>query len=265
MTQLSFDLLDTVDLIYGEAGSGAPLVLLHGLGSSRFDWAPQLAAFVSHYRTIAVDLRGHGESPKPPGPYRIAQLAADVALLLMRLDARPAHIVSLSLGGAVAQQLALDYPELVRSLVLANTSANFVSADWRQRLLGVKRFADVYLQGMDKVAADVADRLFPLLEQSPLRNEAVVRIASNDPKAYRACLWAIARFDVTCLLELIACPTLVIAGELDMTVPLASKQLLAQGIPNSKLVVIPKSGHATPVDQPEAFNSAVLGFLRNAA
>ena len=245
--------------------TGAPLVLLHGLGSSRNDWALQLPAFVPQFRTIAVDLRGHGQSPKPPGPYRIAQFAADVALLLMRLDARPAHVVGLSLGGAVAQQLALDFPELVRSLVLVNTASRFVTSEWRQRMLGLKRFAGVYLQGMDKVAVDVADRLFPLLEQTPLRTEAVTRIASNDPKAYRASLWAIARFNATFLLELITCPTLIIAGEQDTTVPLAAKQMLAQRIPNSRLVIIPNSGHATPIDQPEAFNSAVLDFLSNVA
>ena len=261
----SYDLLDTVDLAYGEAGAGAPLVLLHGLGSSRHDWALQLPAFVSNYRTIAVDLRGHGASPRPAGPYRIAQFAADVALLLMRIDARPAHVVALSLGGAVAQQLALDYPELVRSLVLTNTASRFVTSEWRQRLFGMRRFAGAYLQGMDQVAVQVADRLFPLLEQTPLRNEAITRIAANDPKAYRASLWAVARFNTTFLLELITCPTLVIAGDRDTTVPLAAKQVLAQGIPNSRLLIIPNSGHATPVDQPEQFNRAVLDFLKAVA
>ena len=85
MTSTSYDLLDTVDLAYDEAGHGPPLVLLHGLGSSRFDWVLQLPAFVPQFRTLAVDLRGHGQSPKPPGPYRIAIFVADVALLMMRL------------------------------------------------------------------------------------------------------------------------------------------------------------------------------------
>jgi pimeloyl-ACP methyl ester carboxylesterase len=265
MTVTSYDLLDTIDLAYGEAGSGEPLVLLHGLGSSRHDWALQLPAFVPTFRTVAIDLRGHGQSPRPSGPYRIAQMAADVALLLMRLDARPAHVVGLSLGGAVAQQLTLDYPELVRSLVLVNTASHFVTTEWRQRIFGMKRFAGAYLQPMDKVAVQVADRLFPLLEQTPLRNEAITRIAANDPKAYRACLWAIARFNATFLLELIACPTLVVAGEQDTTVPLAAKQVLAERIPNSRLLIIPNSGHATPVDQPDLFHRAVLDFLQSTA
>lgn len=267
----SHALLDTVDLAYSEvaggaaqshgSGSGAPLVLIHGLGGSQADWPFQVPVFAARFRIVTLDLRGHGRSPKPSGPYRMSQLAADVALLLMRLDARPAHVVGLSLGGAVAQQLAIDYPDLVRSLVLVNTASCFISTQWRRRLLGARRFAAVYLQGMDKVAEDVAGRLFPLLEQAPLRAEAVRRIAANDLAAYRASLWAVARFNVTFLLDLITCPTLVVAGENDSTVPIAPKQLLAQRIHGSRFQVIANSTHATPLDQPDAFNQAVMEFL----
>jgi 3-oxoadipate enol-lactonase len=252
---------NTVDLAYGEAGQGHPLVLLHGLGSSRNDWLMQLSAFIPRFRTIAVDLRGHGGSPKPPGPYHLAQFAADVAQLLRRIDAYPAHILGISLGGAVAQQVALDYPELVRSLVLVNTAARFVSESWQQRIMGVRRLASVYLVGMDRVAEAVAGRLFPEPEQAQLRRETAERISRNDPAAYRAALWAIARFDVRKRLGEIACPTLIVAGDADTTVPLASKRLLAERIPGSRLEIIADSGHATPVDQPEAFNRAVVRFL----
>ncbi len=200
-------------------------------------------------------------SPKPPGPYHLEQFAADVAQLLQRLDARPAHVLGISLGGAVAQQLALDFPELVRSLVLVNTAARFVSESWRQRLMGVRRVAGVYLFGMDRVAEAVAMRLFPKPEQAPLRRETVERLRTNDVAAYRATLWAIARFNVRARLGEIACPTLVVAGDEDSTVPLASKRLLAQRIPHSRLEIIANSGHATPVDQPEAFNRVAMQFL----
>lgn len=252
---------DAVDLAYGEAGQGPPLILLHGLGSSRNDWLMQLMVLVPRYRTVAVDLRGHGHSPKPPGPYRMALLAADVARLMTRLDAHPAHVVGISLGGAVAQQLALDFPGLVRSLILVNTAARFISSDRRQRLMGVRRLAGVYLGGMDRTAQAVADRLFPRPEQAALRHETAQRIAANDVRAYRATLWAIARFDVRERLPEIHCPTLVVAGDEDSTVPLASKRLLAERIPGSRLEIIAASGHATPVDQPEAFNRVMLRFL----
>lgn len=251
----------TLDLAYGEAGHGRSLVLLHGLGSSRNDWLLQLPAFTQRYRTVTVDLRGHGLSPKPGGPYRIEQLAADAARLIEQLGARPAHILGVSLGGAVAQQIALDFPDLVHSLILVNTAARLVSDQWSQRLMGLRRMAGVYVYGMDRVAEQVAARLFPRPEQAALRRETAQRLACNDLAAYRATLWAIARFDVRARLGEIACPTLVVAGDRDNTVPLAAKRLLAQRIPHSRLEVIADSGHATPVDQPEAFNRVVLRFL----
>ena len=254
-----------IDLAYGEAGHGPPLVLLHGLGSSRNDWLLQLPVFIPRYRTVALDLRGHGASPKPPGPYRLNQFAADVARLLQQIDAHPAHVLGISLGGAVAQQLALDFPELVRSLVLVNTAARFVSESWQQRLMGVRRLASVYLFGMERVAEAVAMKLFPKPEQAQLRRETVERIRNNDVAAYRATLWAIARFDVRARLGEIACPTLVVAGEADTTVPVESKRQLVERIAHSRLEIVANSGHATPVDQPEAFNRVVTRFLGEVA
>lgn len=254
-------LLETVDLAYSEAGNGSPLVLIHGLGGSRADWPLQMPLFAKYYRTIAVDLRGHGQSPKPPGPYRMSTFAADLALLLLRLAARPAHLVGLSLGGAVALELAIDYPELVRSLVLVNTAPRFVTASWRQRALGLRRFANVYLRGMDQIAEQVGERLFPLLDQAPLRAEAISRLATNDLAAYRASLWAVARFDITFLLDLIICRALVVAGDRDTTLPMAPKRLLADRLPHGQLVIIKNSAHATPIDQAQAFNQVVLQFL----
>lgn len=257
----SYDLHNTVELAYAEAGQGEPLVLIHGLGGSRNDWELQWPALTPHFRAIAPDLRGHGLSPKPAGPYRIALFAADVAMLMRRIEARPAHVVGLSLGGAVAQQLALDAPEMVRSLVLVNTAASFMSQGWRRRLMGVRRFAATYFSGMDKVAATVANQLFPLLEQASLRYEAAARLSINDPRTYRESLLAIARFNAIDQLHMIACPTLVVSGDVDYAVPLSSKRFLAENIPTSRLVVIPRSGHATPADQPEVFNQVVTEFL----
>lgn len=250
-----------IDLACSEAGQGAPLILLHGLGSSQNDWLMQQIALVPRYRTLAVDLRGHGKSPKPPGPYRIPAMAADVARLLTRRDAYPAHVIGLSLGGAVAQQLALDWPHLVRSLILVNTAARFMSDDRQQRLMGLRRMIGIYLGSMDSVAQAVAERLFPRPEQAAWRRETAQRIAANDLRAYRAALWAIVRFDLRDRLREIRCPTLVVAGDEDTTVPMAAKRLLAERIPGSRLEIIDHSGHATPIDQPEAFNRVMLRFL----
>lgn len=253
--------LTPLNLMYAQAGHGSPLLLLHGLGSSHADWPLQLPAWVARYRVLAVDLRGHGQSPKPRGPYTLAAFAADVAALLRHLNATPTHVLGLSLGGAVAQQLALDAPELVRSLILVNTAARFVADRWQQRLVGVRRLAAVYTRLMDEVAQGVAAGLFPQPTQQAMRQETAARLAGNDLAAYRATLWALARFDVRARLGEIACPTLIVAGEEDATVPLAAKQLLAAQISHSQLALVPHSGHATPLDQPELFNELVLNFL----
>ena len=253
----------SVELSFGQGGSGPAVLLLHGLGGSRNDWALQLPPLLRHFRVIAVDLRGHGNSPKPAGPYRMAAMADDVATLLRRINAWPAQVVGLSLGGAVAQQLALDQRTMVRSLVLVNTASRFVVDSWRFRLTGLQRLAAVYRLDMSSVAQSVAQRLFPFEEQSALRRETASRLAANDPAAYRACLWAVARFDVRSELSRIRCPVLVVAGEKDSVLPLKPKQQLACGVANGYLAIIPKSGHATPIDQATRFNDVLLGFLKH--
>jgi len=117
---------DGVNLYYEEQGSGPPLLFIHGLGSSARDWDQQIPEFSSRgYRVIAFDLRGHGQSDKPPGPYTLPLFAADTAALLERLGvdpANPAHVVGVSLGGGVAFQLAIDRPALVKTLTIVNSA-----------------------------------------------------------------------------------------------------------------------------------------------
>ena len=116
--------------------------------------------------------------------------------------------------------------------------------------------------GMKKQAEAVARELFPHPGQETLRRIAVERLAENDPLAYRATLWAVLRFDGRRDLDRILVPTLVVAGAEDTTVSMEAKRELATRIPNAWLEVVPNSGHATPLDQPEAFNRLLLEFLR---
>ena len=119
---MPYRFVNGVRLRYETWGVGsAPLVLIHGLGSSADDWFLQLPALAPHYLCMAVDLRGHGLSGKPAGRYSVGLFAADVAGLIHALDLAPAHIVGLSLGGMVAQQLAVAHRQVVRSLTLMNT------------------------------------------------------------------------------------------------------------------------------------------------
>ncbi len=248
---------------FEQAGCGNAILFLHGLGSCGQDWLLQTPSFCSRFRVIAPDLHGHGQTDKPRKRVSIAQMTADVACLLDALGVKRTHIVGLSMGGCVAQQLALDDPTRVRSLTLVNTFARFDSGTPGNALPLALRMGVLGVLGLPAQARFVAARMFPKPEQAELRALAAERIASNDLATYTRLILAIRAFDVTRRLGEIACPTLVIAGDRDTTVPLRAKRFLAQHIPGARFEMIADSGHATPIDQPEAFNRLVMNFVES--
>src|SRR5262249_22775631 len=155
------------------------IVLLHGLGSSSADWRLQRAALGARYRLIVPDLRGHGRSPRGRGGLGAGAMAADLAALLDDLEAPPAHVVGLSLGGCVALALALDQPARVRSLTLVNTFARLSFAGPRGALRVLARLALLACAPMPVVAAHVARGLFPRPDQRELYLAAVASLAAN--------------------------------------------------------------------------------------
>lgn len=246
---------------YRIEGSGPAVVLLHGMGSCADDWMLQFPALAGRATALAVDLRGHGRTEAPPGSWTIADMAGDVAGLLAELDIAAAHAVGLSLGGLVAQALAIDHPERVRSLVLVNTFARLRPQGLRGWIYLLTRAVALLTGGVERQAEVVAAGVFPHPEQAQMRRRAAERLKANDPAAYRAAMRAVLRFDSRPDLARIHVPTLVVAGADDTTVSLAAKRALADGIPGAQLEVIPGSGHATPLDRPEVFNELVLRFL----
>jgi 3-oxoadipate enol-lactonase len=240
--------------------SAPPLVLLHGLGSSSADWRLQVPAFSARYRVLTVDLPGHGRSEASGRP-SVEAMAAALAALLRRLGEPPAHALGLSLGGCVALALAAGDPERVRSLVLVNAFARLRPAGPRGLLRLLVRMALLAAAPMPVVAAHVARGLFPRPEQRALYERAVASLSAMPRRRYLAAVRAAAAFDGRRLLGSVRCPTLVVVGERDGTVSRAAAEHLARGIAGARLVVIADSGHATPADQPEAFNRAVLDFL----
>jgi pimeloyl-ACP methyl ester carboxylesterase len=236
------------------------ITFLHGLGSCGEDWILQLPVVTGDYAVLTVDLPGHGRSSKQSTWPRISCFADDVADLIQTLGLGPTHVVGLSIGGTVAMQLALDYPEAVRSLTLVNTFAKLHSGSsgFFRKLV---RIGFVALGRMDQVGQWVAEGLFPEPDQELLRQAAAERIASNPRGAYLRAIWAATRFDIRDRLHEINTPTLVVAGELDETVSMEAKKELADNIHGAHLVVIPDSGHATPLDAVEEFNRTMLEFL----
>jgi pimeloyl-ACP methyl ester carboxylesterase len=249
-----------IDLYYEIIGQGDPIVFIHGLGSSTRDWEYQIEYFSKRYQIVIFDIRGHGKSDKPAGPYSIHLFARDTAELIKALDIVPSHVVGISLGGMIALQLAANEPELVRSLVVVNSGSEMVVRTMKERLAVLQRFIIVRLLGMRKMGEVLGDRLFPKQEQRELRRTFADRWAENDPRAYREALRAIIGWSLTEQLHRIECPTLVVAAEDDYT-PMEAKMPLVNGIKQAELVVIENSRHGTPVDQPEEFNKVLSTFL----
>ena len=256
--------VDDAQLYYEVEGSGPPLLLIHGLGSSRRDWFAQVAHFAEFYRVIQLDLRGHGRSERPPGPYHIAQFARDVAVVLRKLNAAPAHVVGLSMGGMVALELGADAPCLVKSLVVANSMADARLHTWEDLWFYVSRRVAVQVLGMRRVGHILADQLFVKPDQDTLRREFVKRWSENNKQAYLWSMDAIMGWSVADRLSSIRTPTLLVSSDHDYT-PVSEKEHIAAEMPKATLAVVEDARHALPVEKPDAFNAVVEEFLEHVA
>ncbi len=257
-----------LELYVETIGQGQPLLFIHGLGSSTRDWEYQVSFFAAAYQVVTYDLRGHGQTGKPPGPYSIPLFAADTEALIRRLNLGPTHVVGLSLGGAIAFQLALDAPDLVKSLVIVNSGPEIPVRTLKERLrlliAFISRQALVRLRGMRKMGEVLADRLLPEPEQAHLHHTFIERWAANDKRAYLAAMVAFRGWSVVERLPSITCPTLVVAAANDYT-PIAFKEAYTAKMPQAELAVIPNSRHLTPIEKPLLFNEILLNFLKKEA
>ncbi len=251
---------NNTQLHYEISGEGQPLLFIHGLGSSTQDWDLQVKEFSKAYQVITFDLRGHGQSDKPAGPYSLPMFATDTAGLLKSLNVKSAHVVGLSLGGGIAFQLAIDFPALVKTMVIVNSAPELVVRTFQDRIRIWQRFAIVRLLGMRKMGEVLSKRLFPKNEHESLRTTFVERWAKNDPRAYQDAMRAMVGWSVMDKLDSIKCPALIVTADQDYT-PVALKEKYTSLIPNAQLVVIHDAHHALPVEQPEKFNAVLMNFL----
>lgn len=243
--------------------SDLPILLLHGLGADGSSWILQFDPLISAgFRPIAPDAPGFGESPYDGRGWSIRRAARDTADLLMNLGAGPADVVGISMGGVIAQQLSLDYPQLVRRLVLVSTFSYLRPVTLRGWFYLIRRGVLVHILGLRTQAGIVARHLFPEPGQEPIREELIRQITRADPGAYRAAMRALGMYNSSARLHELNIPTLVITGDHDRTVPPRNQRRLADLIPGAEQLIIPGAGHAVSIDRPEAFNSALLDFLR---
>lgn len=252
-----------VELFYQEVGSGVPVLLLHGLGGSTADWAPQVEALAPRYRVLVLDARGSGLSrdlQHPAGPFSVRRFADDAARLLGHLGAVPAHIVGLSMGGMIAFQLAVDHPEAVRTLTIVNSVPALVPRSLTERLAFRLRLSVARLFGPVGMARLLAWWLFPRPGQAHLRSRFLESMARNEKRAYVATQRALVGWSVLDRIGAIEAPALVVASEQDYW-SVADKEAYARQMKRAEVVVVAGAGHALPIEAPEEFNRVLTAFL----
>jgi 3-oxoadipate enol-lactonase len=246
-----------------EHGDGETLLLHQGLGQGSWAWRYQVPTFAERFRTIVFDTRGTGRSPVPTAPYGIEDLADDAAAIL---DGRPAHVVSLSMGGYVALTLALARPQLVRSLVLAGTGAGGPARVPRPAHVREAFKAALSLSPEDQRRATLPYTFSPgWVEANPARFEEILAATLEHPTPNETIETHVAAcyrfYDEPSEVERIEADALVIHGSDDVIVPPENGRMLARRLPNARYVELEGRGHNIVLEDPETFNALVLDFL----
>jgi len=252
--------INNIQLYYELHGQGEPLLFIHGLGASTRDWEYQVDFFAKHFQVILFDLRGHGQSDKPVGPYSISLFASDTAQLIAKLFPQGVDVIGHSLGGMVAFQLALDFPKLVNKMVIVNSAPAVMFPSLKDQLKFLLRTVNVKLFGMKPLSIMLSKKVFPHPEQVRLRTTFIQHWCDNDPDAYLSTLKAFKNWNLMDRLPNLTSPTLIVTADQDYT-PVAYKHYYAAFIPKAEVVVISNSNHLTIVDQADKFNAVVLNFL----
>ncbi len=259
-----------IDLYYELHGHGEPLLLIPGLGYDGWMWHRMIPGLAEHFQVISLDNRGSGQSAKPPGPYSAQLLAADVVGLLDELGLPRAHVMGHSMGGFIAQSLALDYPDRVDKLILSAT--NF----------GGPRHVPITPEAMAVLTDVSGDPLARLrrgieiscaagfAEQNPDFVDYWVNYRAQhpiDPAGYQSqmaiglsLLPEAAAFEGR--LGNVQAHTLILFGEQDKVVPPGNADLLAARIPGAQVVILPDAGHFFPFETPDAAVAAIARFLK---
>jgi 3-oxoadipate enol-lactonase len=252
-------------MFYMEAGAGEPLVLVMGFGGDHLAWGLQIPAFAAKYRVIAFDNRGVGQSDAPDVPYTTAMMADDAVGLMDGLGIERAHVCGVSMGGMIAQEIALRHPSRVRTLQLHATLAR-PDAYMRSLVEGWRKVRIAL--GREEALRVLALWLFApcSYEQRPEFVEAVLQnaIANPHPQSLTGYLRqgdAILGHDTLDRLDRVRCPTLVSVADQDILVPPRFSHAIAQRVPGAELKTIADAGHAYMWERADVFNAMCLEFL----
>lgn len=238
---------------------GRVVLMSNSLMSDHTMWDITLPALADRYRVLRYDTRGHGRSETTPGPYSIALLADDALALMDALEIRQAHVVGLSMGGMIAQQLGARFPERVLSLGLCDTAS-----EMPPRSLWAERLAIAAGQGTAGLVDSTIQRWFtaPFIAREPAAIERVRRmILSTGTEGYIACASAVRDMAQTTMLLKVKAPTLVLVGRQDPACTVEQATVIHRMIDRSELVVLEEAAHLSNIEQPQAFNAALRAFL----
>ena len=239
-----------------------PLVFLHGVGGGHHSWDRQLPYFAARgHPAHAWDQPGYGHSAAVE-PYDLEQIALSLKRLVDSLGGEPVVLVGHSMGGLIAQEAYARFPQMVKALALCFTSAAFVGDSGFAREFVAARIGPL---DEGKSMAEIAARLMPAMRGSKSDPDGLAhaeRIMSGIPaQTYRKAVQLLTTFDRRELLARISVPTLLVAGSDDRTAPPAIMQRMSEKIPGADYVLLEGCGHLGPMDQPDAFNAALAGFL----
>jgi 3-oxoadipate enol-lactonase len=244
-------------------GSGSLVVLMHGIGGNRSNWHDQLPEFGRYFHAVAWDARGYGDSDDYDSALDFGDFASDLARLLDHFKAPRAHLVGLSMGGVIALDFVSRWPHRVMTLTLCDSLPGFSRLSDEQRREFIRLRQEPLLAG--KEPKDIAPAIAKsLLGKSPppgSYERLVASISALHKESYLKTIASLANYQRALDLEAITAPTHVVVGAEDtLTTPAASREM-AQRIPRARFTIIEGAGHLSNIERPEAFNSAVLGFL----
>lgn len=241
----------------------APFVVLsHSLASSLAMWHPQMEALEPYFRVLRYDTRGHGKTEAPSGKYTLDMLADDALCLLDAVGVNRVHWVGLSMGGMIGQCIALKHAERLESLSLCDTAAVMPHENqpvWQEHIDTARN------QGLQGLLQTTMARWFtaPYRHKSPPTVQLIQKHFLATPVAgYIGCSEAIRSLNYLDQLCRICIPTLIMVGEEDPGTPVSASIAMHERVPNSRLVVLPSAAHLSNAEQPEAFNEALISFLR---
>ena len=251
-----------IEVNYTVQGEGPWVVMSHSLGCDVSMWDEQVRALQAKYKVLCFDTRGHGATDAPATDYTLDMLSTDLLGLLDGLKVENPHYVGLSMGGMIGMTFALKHPGRLRSLVLCDTSSRIppeAGPIWEGR---IKVAAE---QGMEPLVEPTLQRWFtePFYKANkPMMSRVGQMIRNTKPAGYIGCCRAIPKINLTDRLGAIRCPVQVIVGDQDVGTPVAMSQAIHQAIPGSRLDVLASASHLSNLEQPVAFNAALLDFLQ---